>query len=355
MCILVYGGFLSRPAADLTDYFLFEVVKRLSQTEQAPRVLFLVNEATGLRHSLYEHGDTVVQAPGANKLGQWWWIAKTLPAFLQKEQVEMAVGVPGDNNNSKLPLILVVSEFPLGKTSVLTRSFGQAKAIVTTSVWGKAQLVTDFQVPENKITVIPAAADPGFHPVEWDEKEAVKEKYAGGNEYFLFHCPARKPQAAVEVLRAFSVFKKWQKSSMKLLITGFELEQQDVLKLDSYRFRADILLLPSLLPGELSAITASAYASVQADVQEMAGVAAIRSLQCDIPVIAPSAAAFQEICGKAALYSDAGDFNDMGQKMILLYKDELLRSRLIAAAKTQKSSYHWDLSAAAFREMLDHL
>ncbi|RXK80878.1 glycosyltransferase [Filimonas effusa] len=356
MSILVYGSFLSRSADILTDDFLFETVKRLPGINPAARVLFLVSAETGLRHPLYECGETVVEAPGAGKAGRWWWSIKTLPAFLKQEQVNLAISYPENRNNNRIPLMMVVSELlPSAKNAAaLTKKLAGAAAVVTTSNWGKTQLASVFQVPENKITVIPAAADTRFQPVEWDEKEAVKEKYAGGNEFFLFPCLPGHLQAVTEVLKAFSVFKKWQKSNMQLLVTGLGAEEQAALKLDAYRFRADVSLLPVLRTEELAAITAAAYGCVQPGLPDPACMAAIRSLQCEIPVIASSTGAFPEICGAAALYAEPGDFNDMGQKMILLYKDETLRRQLIATAKTQKLLYNWDASAALFSSLLHH-
>jgi glycosyltransferase involved in cell wall biosynthesis len=52
-----------------------------------------------------------------------------------------------------------------------------------------------------------------------------------------------------------------------------------------------------------------------------------------------------EVAGDAALLVDPQDVEDIAAKMGQIYKDEMLRARLIAAAPAQVAKFNWDISA----------
>ena len=53
----------------------------------------------------------------------------------------------------------------------------------------------------------------------------------------------------------------------------------------------------------------------------------------------------EEIGEDAALYFDPHDVKDMGEKLMLIYKDENLRSRLIEKGKEISRKYSWERTA----------
>ena len=59
-----------------------------------------------------------------------------------------------------------------------------------------------------------------------------------------------------------------------------------------------------------------------------------------------------EVAGDAALLVDPTDVSDIAEKMGLIYKDEVLRSKLVAAAKAQAAKFDWDSSAARLWESM---
>jgi glycosyltransferase involved in cell wall biosynthesis len=61
----------------------------------------------------------------------------------------------------------------------------------------------------------------------------------------------------------------------------------------------------------------------------------------------------QEIAGNAALYFNPADHNDIAEKMLLLYKDENLRSQLIEKGKQICKQYNWDRSAELFWQSIE--
>jgi glycosyltransferase involved in cell wall biosynthesis len=347
---------LQQQPAALTDHFLFETIQRMAPAYPEQPFLFVVPAAAGLQHSLHQQGSTVLEPPATSGLpARLWWSAVQLPALLKKQKARVWVSSETKGVRTKLPVVQVVTSLsPMRRprASRLAKLLAKAHTVVAVSEWCREQLVAQYGVAADKIVVIAAAASPLFQPVEWTEKEAIKQTHAEGNEYFIFQGNPGDPAAVTHVLKAFSVFKKWQKSKMKLVITGVSAGNSALQKLDAYRFRADVALWPEPAAAELALLTAGAYALVHAGAQDAAGIAVLRAMACEVPVIATEIGALPGICGDAALYSEAADVKATGNNMIQLYKDEALRSRLIARGRLRKVAFSWETAAAAFWQVL---
>ena len=57
-------------------------------------------------------------------------------------------------------------------------------------------------------------------PISFEKREKVKEEYADGNEFFLHAGNINEDKNLMNLLKAFSAFKKRQRSNMQLLIIG---------------------------------------------------------------------------------------------------------------------------------------
>lgn len=112
--------------------------------------------------------------------------------------------------------------------------------------------------------------------------------------------------------------------------------------LKNYKYRNEVKLLGYLPKEDLAAITASAYAMVYPSYFEGFGVPPLEAMRCEVPVIASNVASIPEICGDAAIYIDPENIEDIAEKLMLLYKDEALRSALIAKGKSQSNNFSWD-------------
>lgn len=103
--------------------------------------------------------------------------------------------------------------------------------------------------------------------MEWEEKEAIKEKYTNGTDFFLFNGPLYPPDTLISLLKAFSAFKKWQQSSLKLVLAGPSGKKTAELKgkLESYKYREDVILLENPTSLTVQELTEATYAPVRPD------------------------------------------------------------------------------------------
>ena len=191
------------------------------------------------------------------------------------------------------------------------------------------------------------AASNNFKPSAWQQKDAVKEKYTEGLEYFLHTGPVNTGSNLITLLKAFSFFKKRQKSNMQLLLASKSVvtDKEFIKSLASYKYRDEVKLLDNLSEENIAQITAAAYALIYPSFYNACGTSLLHAMQSDIPVITGNNTAMPEICGDAALYINPNDFNDIAEKMMLLFKDEDLRNQLIIKGRHQAGMYNWDKTA----------
>jgi glycosyltransferase involved in cell wall biosynthesis len=219
--------------------------------------------------------------------------------------------------------------------------------IATVSEFSKNDIVSQYHIPAEKINVIYNAARETFIPLDREEKNRVKKNYTEEKEYFLYAGAVHPRKNLLNLLKAFSIFKKRQGSNFKLVLAGRLAWKYDAFieSIKTYKYRDDVVLTGYLEENELTRLMASAYALVYPSLLEGFGMPVIEAMRCHVPVITSAGTAMEEVASGAALLADPTDHNDIAEKMMLLYKDEKLRDQLIEKGKTVFPLYSWDHAA----------
>lgn len=198
---------------------------------------------------------------------------------------------------------------------------------------------------ENNIEVIqiPFTASNEFKTFEWPDKVLIKAQYAGNKEYFLC-LGAENGSLLLEVLKGFSKFKKWQQSSMQLILVMDETAWLDnfLEKLKSYRYTNDVQIIREINLSQLSCLFASAYSFIHATKVTENLEPIVSAMQCSIPVICTDTPAFREYAGDAALYMPAFDAAEISKNMIGVYKNEIYKAQMEKSAQEESLKYNRD-------------
>jgi glycosyltransferase involved in cell wall biosynthesis len=290
-----------------------------------------------------------------------YWYNISAPAALKKYRPDIWVQPYGFcSNTSSIPQLLVVHDLAFlhypQSISWHQRLYYQwftagflkkAKKILTVSNFSKEDMVKNYPIDESKIEVVYGAARAIFKPISWEDKEATKASYADGREYFLFVGGIQPRKNLMNLLKAFSLFKKWQKSNMKLVVAGRLAWKYDDLieKLKTYKYRDDVQLLGAVTDEQLAAITASAYALVYPSLFEGFGLPILEAMQSAVPVIASDTSSIPEVGADAALYASPNDPDAIAQQMLLLYKDEAARNKQVEKGIQRAEAFSWDKTA----------
>jgi glycosyltransferase involved in cell wall biosynthesis len=324
-----------RFAQDDYQNFIYQTFKRIIKQNPAHTFIFISDKLIEGFINSHNSSLTILAQSNIPFLSKVL-TDKNISAALKKNKVDVFV-------SSKFLSRTKVSQCLIFEENTSAASIKNAKIIITTSSLCKSKIVEKFKIPGQKIQVIYPGVDAIYHPVTLDEREKIKEQYAEGKEYFLFHVDKFSAKYLIHLLKAFSIFKKMQKSSMQLLITStVALDSKFLQQLALYKYKKDLKILHSTL---MANVTASAYAALSFSANEGFENYVLNVMQCDVPVIINDKDSSFEIFGNAALYIIPAEHKDLADKMMLIFKDEKLRSELIAKGKEQIKKYTWDKAA----------
>jgi len=303
----------------------------------------------------------VVSPPARHPVLFFIWFDLRLPYMMRKYKADVFLSTDGQMPlNISLPSCLVIHDlafehYPehLGFSQraywryVSPRFARRADRIVTVSEFSRQDIVSRYHIPEEKVAVAYNGAHMAYRPLAWEEREAVKRQYADGCEYFVFAGALHPRKNVVNLLKAFIAFKKHHRSNMKLVIVGrmaWKFEELVAMR-EEMPFKEDVKWVGYMNVDELSRVTGGAYAMVYVSFFEGFGIPILEALQCNVPAIVSNTSSMPEVGGDAALLADPSDPDDIAAKMAMIYRDETLRTKLIAAAPAQVARFSWDKAA----------
>ncbi len=362
MKIAVNTRFLLDDYLEGYGYFLYEAIRKIVADHPQHEFVFIFDRPYNQRFIFADNVKAVVTGPPARHPVLWkLWYDIKIPAALRKHKADVFVSCDGFCSlSTKVPQCLVLHDLSfLHYPAFIKRShllffkrytpkfLEKAKSVATVSLFSRNDILARYPVSRDKINVVYSAAKEIFQPVSREVKEQVKEKYTGGKEYFLYTGAIHPRKNLMNLLKAFSVFKKKQKSSLKLVLAGRLAWKYNsfIDALKSYKYRDDVLLTGYLPEEELVKLTASAYVMVYPSLWEGFGVPVLEAMRCGVPVITSSGSSMQEIAKDAALYADPANYHSIADQMLLLYKDEELRADLIEKGKLAEKEYTWTKTA----------
>ena len=362
MKIAVNTRFLLKDYLEGYGYFIYETFKRITAEHPEHEFIFIFDRPYDQRFVFGSNAKAVVTGPPARHPLLWkLWYDIKIPALLRKYKADVFVSCDGFCSlGTKVPQCLMVHDLAfLHYPSLIPKShllyykrytpkmLAKAKAITTASAFSKNDIIDQYVVSADKINVVYNAAKEIFEPLTDEEKQATKAKYTGRKEYFIYAGAIHPRKNLVNLLKAFSLFKKRQQSSMKLVLTGRLAWKYDsfVKNLKTYKYRDDVVMTGYVGEEEIKKLIGSAYAMVYPSLFEGFGVPVLEAMQSDVPVITSLNSSMQEIAKEAALYADPESPADIAEKMMLLYKDEKLRSQLIEKGRVTGKQYSWEQSA----------
>jgi hypothetical protein len=210
------------------------------------------------------------------------------------------------------------------------------------------KLLAPFTEPLQKTSVVHAGPEWPAVLLDWTEKDQVKEKYAGGKEFFLVQQGRLTSHLLINVLKAFSLFKKRQQSQLQLLIPLVAIDKLSAFekKLAAYKYREDVRILPNLHRDEIPSLIASAYAIIDPASHSHSRAYSLQAFESQTPLIISKTSETLVWTGEdAALVVDMEAPETIAAQMMLLYKDEHLRSRLVAAGNARLEIFNWENAA----------
>lgn len=301
-----------------------------------------------------------------NPLVWQFWYDYRLPAILKKTKADVLFNAFGiASMRTTIPQCLLLPAAAFTAQSLLlsdsqlrffkknsARFLEKAAKSFSFSSTARQALIEKWKLPEDKIQLVPPAVSEVNMPIDFEERESIKEKYTEGKEYFLYAGGLEKNNNLLALLKAYSFFKKRQKSNMQLLLLANNTDSDFEKMLKTFRFRKEVQVLTGLSEPEKANITAAAYCFVSAAAPEDYPQALLAAMQCGVPVICSEDPVLREYVEAAGLYCDPTDFEHIAEKMMRLYKDEDLHKKLAKAGLEKAAERQWEKTTGRIWELL---
>ena len=346
-------------------YFLYGILNRITKMNPEHKFIFIFDRPYDTSLLFEKNVIPVITSPRPGHPLFWkiWYDIK-IPVLLKKYKADVFVSCDGlCSLTTKLPQCLLVHDLSfLHSPSLIKKThlfflkrqakkyFRKAGSIATISAFSKKNILSHYPCDEERIDVIHCAVNEIFSPLSENEKEERKNRFTEGRNYFIYADSIHLLRNLTILLKAFSIFKKRQKSDWKLVLAGNLLHKNNsfIESLKSYKYRTDVILIDCTREEELAGLIGAAYAMVYPTYPEDTGIPVLRAMNSQIPVITSPGSAMGEIAGDAALYADPSNHKEIAEKMMLLYKNEALRNDSIEKGKIIAAQYKLDKAADLF-------
>ena len=228
-------------------------------------------------------------------------------------------------------------------------------SLAVCSYFARQKIVNKYNLFSNNIHILPVAAGSLFQSLSWSEQQSVKMQYTQGREFFFVNAGGKTFSSFMLLLKSFSGFKKWQQSSMKLVISGslsFTNTKEWNEKINTYKYRNDVVIINEQNEKEYATLLAAAYVFIHMPMLDNDIAPLLQAMQCETPCISFVTDSIKEYAGEAVILVEANDYEKLGEKFILLYKDETLRTILIKKGKLQAELYTKESAMEAIQNVL---
>lgn len=359
MRIAVNTRLLLKGKLEGIGWYTHETLKRLVERHPEHEFIFFFDRPYDASFVFGKNVTPVMFGPPARHPVLFYlWYELRIPYMLKKYKADVFLSQDGLLSlATKVPTCLVMHDlafehYPHHLTLTIRRYLRKfsplfakkATQIVTVSEFSKQDIVEKYGIVADKIAVSYNGAHDIYRPLSWEEKEAVKKEYAEGCEYFVFAGALHPRKNIVNLLKAFIVFKKRQRTNMKLVIVGrlaWKYEEVEALR-DHMPYKDEVKWVGYMDVHKLAKVIGGAYALVYASLFEGFGIPILEAQQCHVPAIVSNTSSMPEVGGDACLLVDPNSVQDIAGSMEKIYKDESLRKQLVEACKIQAQKFNWD-------------
>jgi len=211
------------------------------------------------------------------------------------------------------------------KRYLLKRKYNQwvktATLVISLNDWSLDGLFSNYPSIKSSIVSLQLPfIEPPF--IEWSEMSAAKDLLTNGNNYILIFAPVDN---ITIILKEFSVFKKWQQSTMHLV---FILENKNAIEkansiLKGYKFRQDVSIYTTMDIN--STILAASYLTIFENVQYSYANIVMNSIHFGVPLLFDDQIQLPEAWKSAGEVFSFAEKNALSNHFKLYYKDEVYR------------------------------
>jgi glycosyltransferase involved in cell wall biosynthesis len=237
--------------------------------------------------------------------------------------------------------------FQLGVT--VARSVRRASRILTGSEFARDSIVRAYQLPPEKIVVVPDAASPSFRAVNRDgANRKVTSRFHFKRPYVLSVGDLQPRKNHIGLIKAFARLMKDQPQLKHDLVlagndTWFGGRVREAARESGFASR--IHFLGFVTDDDLLQIYNACDCFVFPSFYEGFGIPVLEAMACGRAVICSNASSIPEVADGAALLFDPGNTDEMIRALFDVLRDSALRARMERLGVQRAAHFTWQKTA----------
>jgi len=223
--------------------------------------------------------------------------------------------------------------------------------IIAISEATRRDIVSELNIPPEKISVVYAAADTRFRPHTPEEIQTTLERYGLTHNRYILSVGTLEPRKNyVRLIKAYAMLHARYAPAghlPPLIIAGGNGWKYDAILAapEQTGVAGFVRFLGRVPDDDLPALIAGSRVFVYPSLYEGFGLPPLEALACGVPVVVSHAASLPEVVGDAGLYCDPYDPHDIARQIAALLEDNDLTLRLRYASVMRARQFSWERAA----------
>lgn len=214
----------------------------------------------------------------------------------------------------------------------------RAKGILVDSKTGKNDIVTHYHVDPDKIAVLPFVPDEDLPTLQTID---VKQRFNLPNRYIFYPAQFWKHKNHVNLVRAISLIRDKYRIEVPVVFVGYPKNGYSELKgcIKELSLESLVYILGYISVQELASLYREAVALAMPTFFGPTNIPPLEAFILGCPVLTSKISAIPEQVGDAALLFDPYDFNEIAEKILLIWTDKNVRNQLIIKGKARSKMH----------------
>lgn len=228
------------------------------------------------------------------------------------------------------------------------RQIAKARHIFAVSEATRKDLIYQFNLASDKISITYNGVREEFKSIDEDEKQKIRSQYTEGKNYFLYVGAIHPRKNVMSLIRAFEIFKERTSSDFKLVLIGRKawMNKELELTVSQSHYKNDLLFLPYCDTSVLASLTAAAHYAVNPSYLEGFGVPVLEALYCDVPVMVSNRFSLPEVAGPGAIQFDPYRVQNLAEALVKsIHMEATERENRIQLGRIHRMRFNWSVSA----------
>lgn len=367
--VAVNTRFLIKDKLEGIGWFSYNILKEIVNTHPEVDFYFIFDRPYDAQFIFAENVKPIIVSPPARHPFLWYvWFEMALPNALKKINPDVFLSLDAYTSikaNVKKVTVFhdIAFAFFNGHVPFLVEKFmrfftpkylNASTEVITVSESSKKDLISHYHCDASKIWVSCNASSEVYQPVDIDTKTKFQQQNTQGLPYFIFVGSIHPRKNVINLLKAFEIFKKTDKKSMKLVIIGRFAWQFEAVKAyyNTMTFKEDVIFVNHLAQDALHKWVSAAEALIYVPFYEGFGIPLIEAMNCKIPIVCSNISSMPEVTENAAIHVSPTNTQEIADAMTKVL-DVDTRTQLIEKGQEQIKKYSWQKGASILWQAIE--